>query len=102
MLDLTTRTASKKLYEIKYVDGTIYTLKLPTQALLMKLISLQKNINDPEVIFPALIELLVDIMNLNTQGKKFTQEQISKDLDLDTSILVIKDYLTYTTTTLGE
>ena len=100
MLDLT--TAAKKLYKIKYVDGVVYELRLPTQRLLMKLLDIQKNINDPEVIFPTLSELLTEIMNLNTQGKEFTTEQIAKDLDLTTSILVIKDYLTETTKTLGE
>lgn len=100
MLDLTKNT--KKLYEIKYVDGKVYTLKLPTQSLLMKLLDLQKNLDNPDVIFSSLNEILTEILNLNIQGVKFTKEQIGADLDLDLAILVIKDYLTETTKTLGE
>lgn len=100
MLDLT--TIAKKQYELKYVDGKVYTLRLPSQQLLLKLVSIQKNMDKPEVIFPTLTGLLTDILNLNTQGRVFTEQEVEKELDLGTAVLVIKDYLTETTKTLGE
>lgn len=103
MLDLTTRTASKKLYQIKMPDGKILNLKLPTQSLLMKLQDLQLYMNDdPMKALQAINNLVTQILNLNVEGVKYTDEQIMDMLDLNTLILIIQDYLTETTKTLGE
>lgn len=102
MLDLTTRTNTKKLYELKLPDGKLLTLKLPTQALLMKLQEVQKYNDNPMEALAAINDLIVTILNLNTQGIKYTQDQIGELLDLDMIVLVVQDYLTETTKTLGE
>lgn len=102
MLDLTTRTTTKKLYELKMPDGKLLTLKLPTQALLMKLQEVQKYNDNPMEALAAINDLIVTILNLNTQGIKYTQDQIGELLDLDMIVLVVQDYLTETTKTLGE
>lgn len=102
MLDLTTVTKSKKLYEIKMPDGQVLTLKMPTQKLLMKLVDMQKNLEDPMTAISQLVAIVTEIFNLNTQGKKFTDEDVESMLDLNTVMLVIKDYFETTTKTLGE
>ena len=102
MLDLTTRTSSKKLYELKMPDGKLLTLKLPTQGLLMKLQEVMTHKDDTMEALAAINDLIVTILNLNTQGIKYTQEQIGELLDLDMIVLVVQDYLTETTKTLGE
>lgn len=103
MLDLTTRSKTKKLYEIKMPDGQELTLKLPTQSLLMKLNDLQAYLGqDPMKALTAINNLVVQILNRNTQGITYTDEQVMEMLDLDTLILVINDYITTTTKTLGE
>ena len=102
MLDLTTRTKSKKLYELKMPDGQFLTLKLPNQALLMKLQDIQKYTENPMEALAAINDLIATILNLNTQGIEYTQEKIGELLDLDMIVLVVQDYLTQTTKTLGE
>lgn len=103
MLDLTTRSKTKKLYEIKMPDGQELTLRLPTQSLLMKLNDLQVYLGqDPMKALTAINNLVVQILNRNTQGITYTEEQVMEMLDLDTLILVINDYITTTTKTLGE
>lgn len=102
MLDLTTRTTTKKLYELKLPNGQLLTLKLPTQQLLMKLQEVQKYNDNPMEALAAINDLIVTILNLNTQGIKYTQDQIGELLDLDMIVLVVQDYLTETTKTLGE
>lgn len=103
MLDLTTMTNKNALYEIKMPDGEILTLKLPTQGLLMKLMDIQ-NIGktDPIAALNGITSVLVEIFNLNTQGKVYTEDQIQQMLDLKTMMLVIKDYFNTTAKTLGE
>lgn len=105
MLDLTNRTKSRKLYEVKLPDGTFLTLKLPTQALLVKLQSLQQfsdATSSPFEALDAINDVAVDILNLNTQGITYTRNQIGELLDLDLVVVLVQDYLTETTKTLGE
>lgn len=102
MLDLTTMTKSQKLYEIKMPDGQVLKLRMPTQKLLMKLVDMQKNLDDPMSALTTLISIVTEIFNLNTQGKKFADEDIENMLDFNTMMLVIKDYFETTTKTLGE
>lgn len=103
MLDLTTQ--AKKLYEIKMPDGEILKLKMPTQGLLMKLMDMDKIIkgnNDPMEVLNQLTAIVAEILNLNTDGKKFTIEDVANMLDFNIMMLVIQDYFNTTTKTLGE
>ena len=102
MLDLTTRTPSRKLYEIKMPDGKLLHLRLPTQSLLMKLMDMQLYLNDPTKALQAMNNLVIQILNRNTEGVTYTEDQIQEMLDLDTLVLIVQDYLTETTKTLGE
>lgn len=102
MLNLQEISKTKKLYEIRMWDGKELTLRLPSQKLLQSLAGLQKDIDDPLQVMDTLYQLLTDILNLNTQGIKYTVEQIADELDLATAVLVIQDYMTNTTKILGE
>lgn len=102
MLDLTTMTKSQKLYEIKMPDGQVLKLRMPTQKLLMRLVDMQKNLDDPMSALTTIIAIVAEIFNLNTQGRKFTEDDIENMLDFNTMMLVIKDYFETTTKTLGE
>lgn len=102
MLDLTTRTSTKKLYDIIMPDGTELKLKLPTQSILMKLNDLQNYLNqEPMMALEALDSIVVTILNQNIQGIKYENKDV-QEMDLDTLILIIQDYITETTKTLGE
>jgi hypothetical protein len=46
--------------------------------------------------------IVTEILNLNTQGKVYTKENVGAMLDLATGVLVIQDYLQNTTQILGE
>lgn len=104
MLDLTNRTNTKKLYEIKMVDGQVLQLRLPTQGLLMKLVKIQNmtKTNDPIELLEELTNLTTAILNLNINGKTYTNEDVGNMLDLPTQMLIIQDYFTTITKTLGE
>lgn len=104
MLDLT--TATKKLYEIKMPDGEVLSLRMPTQGLLMKLMDMDKLIkggnDNPMEVLNQLSAIVTEILNLNTNGKKFTVEEVASMLDFNIMMLVIQDYFNTTTKTLGE
>lgn len=102
MLDLT--TAAKKLYEIKMPDGEVLKLRLPTQGLLMKLMDMQSGIasKEPLAVLNDLTDITTEIFNLNTAGRKFTNEDIANMLDFSLMMTVVQDYFNTTTKTLGE
>lgn len=95
MLDLT--LMNNDLYEIRLLDGTELKLKRPTQAMMQLTVSLQefsKNEMQADTI-NALTELFTQILNRNTDGKKFEAAQIAQDYDFTTITYVVEDYFNY-------
>lgn len=102
MLDLQNVTKTRKLYEIKYVDGTILTLKMPSQKLFMDIMGLQDVIDNPLNALSQIYEIVTQILNLNTQDITYEVGAVMSDIDMTTAVLIIQDYLQTTTKTLGE
>lgn len=98
MLDLTQR--KKSAYSIKWIDGKVYNLKLPTQALLKDMLTID-TIEEVGGQIDAVYDIIRKIMNNNTNKKTFAKEEISK-LDVDTCQLILTDYMDKTTESLGE
>lgn len=98
MLDLTQRKAGA--YPIKWTNGKVYNLKMPTQALLKDMLTID-SIEDVGAQIDAVYEIIRKIMNNNTEKKTFAKEEISK-LDVDTCQLILTDYMDKTTESLGE
>lgn len=97
MLDL---TAVKKYYEIKWFDGVVYHLNLPSQELLIRIVSLEK-IEDVAEQIEGLSSVIKDILNTNKEGKTFTEEDFAL-LDLQTIQLIMEDYMDCVGNQLGE
>ena len=97
MLDL---TKTRKYYEIKWFDGDVIQIPMPTQALLMRVMAIEE-IKDVEEQFKVLNELIRDILNSNINHKVFTEEDF-KQLDLNVISLILTDYMESINTELGE
>ena len=97
MLDL---TKTRKYYEIKWFDGDVIQIPMPTQALLMRVMGIEE-IKDVEEQFKVLNELIRDILNSNINHKVFTEEDF-KQLDLNVISLILTDYMESINTELGE
>lgn len=96
MLDLT--SAFSALYQVKLFDGTVLSLKRPTQALQETILRLQKlgeDAKNSEKIMRETMAIFTRILNRNSEGIEFTQEQIEEDYDYSVALLVIGDYLKY-------
>lgn len=102
MLDL--NDFRQNYYEIKTFEGDILKIKKPSQAFLSKLVGIQDMVNDDNFgvdMINALYSCLLDIMNLNIDGKVFDKEYVNQ-LSIEMVVAVINDYLDYTVVGLGE
>lgn len=97
MLDLSLQL---KKYEIKWFDGQILHLELPSQALLMKIMQIEK-IEDANEQFQIIIEILGDILNSNSEGREFSKEEI-QSISIGTIELILTDYVNSINARLGE
>lgn len=97
MLDLT-KFANK--YDIKWFDGQVLHLALPSQGLLMKIMEID-NIEDERKQFEVITESLQYILNSNSEGREFSKEEI-QSIPLDTIQLILTDYVGSISQRLGE
>lgn len=100
MIDLSAR--AKELYSIRLEDGKILKLKKPTQSLLMKMMEFSSFESAPESAIPYLFEILTEVFNRNTEGRKFTAADIEEMLDIEVAAIILEDYLKTTVKQLGE
>lgn len=99
MIDLT--QSNEKLYEIKLPDKTILKIRKPSQGLLIELAKLEDADGSVETL-ERVNSLTTRIFNRNKNGRAFSEEEIADMMDLETSIMVLKDYLAVTYKQLGE
>lgn len=96
MLDLT--TAYSVLYQVKLIDGTVLSLKRPTQALqesIMRLQKLGEKGQDVEAIMNETMAIFCRILNRNTDGIHFELEDLMEEYDYTLALLVLGDYLKF-------
>ncbi len=97
MLDLTKK---KRYYELKWFDGEVLQFPLPKQEMLMRMVKLE-NLEDVELQFSSLTEIITEVLNSNINKRVFTKEEIN-DLDLNTINLILEDYMESINQALGE
>lgn len=95
MLDLTDICGS--LYEIKLADGVVYKLKRPTQGLYESIIRMGKLTqgDKTEELMSECLNVLVRILNRNTEGREFTLAEVEDDYDFTIAMMVMSDYMKF-------
>lgn len=97
MLDL---TQVKKYYELKWFDGEILHLNMPSQEILMKIMKLEE-LEDVEEQLVQFKNIIVHILQDNKEKRVFSDEEIN-ELSLDIIQLILEDYLSSVNAVLGE
>lgn len=97
MLDL---TQVKKYYELKWFDGEILHLNMPSQEILMKIMKLEE-LEDVEEQLVQFKNIMVHILQDNKEKRVFSDEEIN-ELSLDIIQLILEDYLSSVNAVLGE
>lgn len=95
MLDLT--VINRNLYEIRLLDGTELHLKRPSQAMVQFLLNAKElqGHADEEATLDMFSNLFTRVLNANTDGVSFNQEDLAEDYDFQTIAFVIQDYFDY-------
>lgn len=93
MIDLS-RTVKSKLFPIKLVDGEIIKLKAPSQKMLIDMVEMNDSVDVEEQLKTA-YEILLQILNRNINDRHFNLEQVNDEIDLQTAMIVIEEYLKF-------
>lgn len=96
MLDLTALCGS--MYEIKLLDGHVYRLRRPTQALyetLLRVGELAKDEGKMDDVMSETMDILAQVLNRNDEGAEFTREQLEDEYDFSIAMTVIGDYMKF-------
>lgn len=83
--------------EVKFKDGSIH-IKKPTESLAIKLLSWVniKDSEDPQVFLDALRDMTKSILNHNTEGIIYTDEQVDK-LGIKLKIAICHEFKNFIT-----
>ena len=97
MLDL---TKINRHYQLKWFDGQVLHLPLPTQKTLVKIMNLEE-ISDVEQQMEGLTAIIKEVLTNNRDNREFSEEDFA-ELDLYTIQVIMEDYIDYVYRQLGE
>lgn len=95
MLDL--QAFQEKTFEVKLVDGTIINLRKPSQKLVIDIMAYEEKLKDKniKVVIESFVGLMVDILNNNTDGRKFNKAYVEKYFSLDLGKIFLEAYIDF-------
>ena len=97
MLDL---TKINRDYQLKWFDGQVLHLPLPTQKTLVKIMNLEE-IGNVEKQIECLTAIIKEVLTNNRDNREFSEEDFA-ELDLYTIQVIMEDYIDYVYRQLGE
>lgn len=101
MLDLS--KSNKELYKIKWLDGEILKIKLPTRVMHVSMIDLlDMGDYEDEEAAEALYSFILRVLNWNVNNRVFTKDELEESLSYSLILDILKDYLTYSFERMGE
>lgn len=92
----------KNLYELKWFDGTLLQIPLPSQTELTTLISVMSGDNSEAKQIEMVFIFLYNLLNKNKQNKNITMEQFNEKIDLNIAIVILQDYSEFCSKELGK
>lgn len=96
VLDLT--AFIEETLDVKMPNGDIISLKKPTERMVIAMLSLRDKADgaDPKEQLKAISDMILLILNSNTNGKKFSEEDLD-DLSIPMRTAIIRGYSNYIT-----
>lgn len=96
MLDL--QAFKQKTFEVRLMDGTEIKLLKPSQRMVIDIMAYEeemKNIKNPKGVIDSFISLIADILNNNTEGRKFTKSYVDKNFSYEVAMVFIQAYMEF-------
>ena len=90
--------------DIKLLDGTQINIKKPNQEFMIKLLGFKEEASkrsDSVDSLELIKDLVLDVLNFNKNGRKFTAEDIA-DYDLSIQQAIIKAYTSFINEVMGN
>ena len=96
MLDL--QAFQQRTYEVKLFDGEIIKLTKPSQKLVIDIIAYEEKMKDKSNIrniLDSFVSLIVDILNTNLEGRKFTRAYVEKYFSFELGMVFLEGYINF-------
>ena len=95
MLDL--NAFQEKTFEVKLLDGTVVELRKPSQKLVIDIMAHEEKLKhkDPKKVLNSFINIMVEVLNNNTEGREFTRGYVEKYFSLDLGSLFLGAYIDF-------
>lgn len=93
MLDLS--LLNQKTWDLKLLDGTVLNVRKPNNDLFketQKMAEAAANKKTGDKITTVTYSFLTKVLNRNTNGRKFTQQEIEQIIPLDIAVILIYEY----------
>lgn len=99
MLDLS--VFKEKTFELKLFDGEVLNLKRPSHRMVIEMMGYEqtfkdkKNHKNVDKMVNTFSQMLLDILNSNTQGRVFDLEFVEENFDFNLGMLVVESYMEF-------
>ena len=95
MLDL--NAFQEKTFEVKLLDGTVVELKKPSQKLVIDIMAHEEKMKnkDPKKVLNSFVNIMVEVLNNNTEGREFNRGYVEKYFSLDLGSLFLTAYIDF-------
>lgn len=96
ILDL--QSFQQKTHEVRLFDGEVIKLCKPSQKLVIDIMAYEEKVKDTsnvKQVLDAFVSLLVDILNNNLEGRKFTRGYVEKYFSFDIGMVFLQSYIEF-------
>lgn len=86
--------------EVTMPTGETIHVKKPTQKITIRMMEMQKTLKqcaeEPEKMFAAINKMLVDILEHNTEGKKYSIQYFEDSMSIAVANALLSEYMSFT------
>lgn len=96
ILDL--QSFQQRTHEVRLFDGEVIKLTKPSQKLVIDILAYEEKMKDTsnvKAVLDSFVSLIMDILNNNTEGRKFTRGYVEKYFSFELGMVFIQSYIEF-------
>lgn len=96
ILDL--QSFQQRTHEVRLFDGEVIKLTKPSQKLVIDILAYEEKMKDTsnvKLVLDSFVSLIVDILNNNIEGRKFTRGYVEKYFNFEIGMVFIQSYIEF-------
>lgn len=96
ILDL--QSFQQRTHEVRLFDGEVIRLTKPSQKLVIDILAYEEKMkasNNTRDVLDSFASLIVDILNTNQEGRKFTRAYVDKYFNFEIGMVFVESYIEF-------